>query len=147
MRFNVRLKEMKITTIQVLLMSLVGFIGTMGAFCLVCFGLIQFVEPVPSLVFAKLISVSGGSLLIYLLWWKFDVLGCASATNRFFRRKADLQGKWIQASIVYQIVIVLLTIATALHVFVQSRQLRNEWKRKPDQASEVTARKLAYPQR
>ena len=112
-----------------------ALIGTMGAFGLFCFILMEIVEPMPWHDFLKLVSVSGGPVLIFWLWWKFNVLGCTSAADRFFRRKAELQRQWMQTSVAYQIFIMILTVLSMMYMVVQAGRFRDEHKRKPTKSS------------
>jgi hypothetical protein len=120
-------------TIQVILFFLIASMGVMGVFCLLCFVAVQCVEPLPWVRFGELLTAPGAAVLLYWLWWKFNVLGCARAVERFSRRAAERKRRWAETSLAYQIIIVILTICTMLHIAFQSHDLRSVLRGKTNQ--------------
>ena len=119
------------TIVQVLLFFFMAFVGMMGAFGLVCIVPIQLAEPKDWISFVKLLATFGGAVLIFWVWWKFNILGCTRAAERFMTRAGKKQKEWRETSVTYQIIIVIVTIATMLHMIIQSRNLRNLIHEKP----------------
>ena len=115
--------------IQVLWLFFLACVGAVGAFCLFCVVFVQFTEPIGWAPFAKSVALSSAVLLVGVIWWKFNILGCSGAAVSLFKRGVQAQGRWRETSPGYQNIIVILTVFALAHFALESRELRNQMRK------------------